>query len=52
VTKKCFAALSAGTAREDACSCLQRYKTEPVYRRKNEPPLAGCFFFVLEILIV
>jgi hypothetical protein len=22
--------------------CLQRYKTEPVYRRKNEPPLAGC----------
>jgi hypothetical protein len=23
--------------------CLQRYKTEPVYRRKNEPPLAGCF---------
>ncbi len=22
-------------------SCLQRYKTEPVYRRKNEPPSAG-----------
>jgi hypothetical protein len=28
---------------EDTVPCLQRYKTEPVYRRKNEPPLAGCF---------
>jgi hypothetical protein len=27
----------------EAERCLQRYKTEPVYRRQNEPPLAGCF---------
>ena len=35
------------------CTCLQRYKTEPVYRRKNEPPPARFFSSLFsEILTV
>jgi hypothetical protein len=26
-----------------ASSCLQRFKTEPLYRRKSEPPWVGSF---------
>ena len=25
------------------CPCLQRFKTEPLYRRKSEPPWVGSF---------
>jgi hypothetical protein len=33
-------------------SRLQRFKTEPVYRGKNEPPPAGCSLVFSEILTV
>jgi hypothetical protein len=38
-----FCQVSATTSANIDTACLQHYKTEPVYRRKNEPPLAGCF---------
>jgi site-specific recombinase XerD len=42
-----FARVSAVITLRVEDYCLQRRKTDPVYRRKNEPPRAGSFLCYL-----